>query len=270
MTRRAVLATTIIALLMAVSLIAACGSSGDESDTSGDSPSASQEFCEKLEKCPAATAQLSISGFDQCEAMFEYFALDVRQCVAAASDCAELVGCLAAFNSGGGDDDDDDNDSGGDPFDDDIPDGYDLGDRLPNFRLTDSNGAEVELYDYAGLVVLLDSSAMWCPPCQQDTPSLETDFYQEYKDTGDGFIVLQLLGEDYGGDTPTTSDLSNWKSKYNLTFPVLADANWQVDRNLGNGYVPHYTTLDQQMVIQRKGNTLYSNHGTIRDLLGID
>jgi len=119
-------------------------------------------------------------------------------------------------------------------------------------------------------VVLLDSSAMWCPPCQADTPSLETDFWEAYRYEGDGFVVIQMLGEDYGSSTPTIQDLAGWIGKYNLTFPVVADENWQVGGKVGNGYIPFYLTLDQQMVIRKAGNGLYPNHGTIQELLGID
>jgi hypothetical protein len=67
---------------------------------------------------------------------------------------------------------------------------------------------------------------------------LESQFYQAYKDQGVGFVAMQLLAEDLQEQTPTVARLAAWVSFYNLTFPVLADPNWQVGSPVGNGYIP--------------------------------
>lgn len=61
------------------------------------------------------------------------------------------------------DDTADDDTADDDTADDDTapPLGYDVGDTMPDFSLTDSLGNTVSLSDFAGKVVLLDSSAMW-------------------------------------------------------------------------------------------------------------
>jgi len=99
---------------------------------------------------------------------------------------------------------------------------------------------------------------------------LENKFYQAYKDQGDGFIVLQLIAENYNGATPSQSDLQDWVQEHGLTFPVMADPNWQVGGPYGNNSIPFYWVVDQNLVIQKKGNFLFFFHFKIRELLGID
>ncbi len=174
-------------------------------------------------------------------------------------------------------DDDDvgpDDDDAGDDDDDTVPEGYKDGDRMPNFTLKDSDGNDVSLKDFKGKVILLDSSAVWCGPCNDDTPKLEKNFHQAYKNTGDGFVVLQLLGENKAGDPPTGQDLAAWIIKHSVTFPVLADPNWGVGDKIGNGFVPFYWLLDQNLVIQKQFDSpgiffLFQFHDLIKDLLGI-
>lgn len=249
-----------IGLGIALALCLACGGGDDKTQERTET---SDTFCKHLLACPEIAAQFGVDNDAECESFFDMLSPQSRNCVAGADSCIECGVCLSATN------DDDDDDAIDDDFDDDVPEGYELGDRIPNFTLNDSDGYPVELYDYRGNVVLLDSSAMWCPPCQADTPTLETDFWQVYRDQGDGFAVIQMLGQNYQGSTPSTTELNSWKNKYGLTFPVVGDSNWQVGGRLGNSYIPHYTILDQEMVIQMKGNNLYTNHGKIRDLLGI-
>jgi len=98
---------------------------------------------------------------------------------------------------------------------------------------------------------------------------LESQYYQVYKDQGDGFVVLQLIGENFNEQPPTTEQLAGWVANYGLTFPVLADPYWQVGGPYGNGYIPFYWVLDQELIIRQKGNTLSYFKNKIEDLLGI-
>ncbi|NLH48494.1 MAG: TlpA family protein disulfide reductase [Myxococcales bacterium] len=175
-------------------------------------------------------------------------------------------------DSGDDDDDDDDNDDDNDDNDTTPQMGYDVGDKMPDFTLLDQKGDEVSLYDYAGKVILLDTSAMWCGPCQQDTPKLETDYYQVYKDQGDGFMVLQLILANYNDNPPTQAELLAWATLYGLTFPVLDDSSWDVTYPLHGGSIsiPAYALLDQEGVIRKKEGYLVSYDSLIESLLGID
>ena len=100
--------------------------------------------------------------------------------------------------------------------------GYDEGDRMEDFVLLNQNGDEVELYDYAGLVIQISVGAGWCPPCKQEAPVLQ-EIYNDYKDQG--FTVLSILFEDGGGGDPDQDFLFGWANRYGLEFPVIGDPN---------------------------------------------
>ncbi|NLH48496.1 MAG: hypothetical protein GX444_07815 [Myxococcales bacterium] len=101
---------------------------------------------------------------------------------------------------------------------------------------------------------------------------LESQYYQVYKDQGDGFVVLQLIIENWAGNPPSQSDLMTWATNYGVTFPVLDDHNWTVTYPLFGGSIsiPAYALLDQSLVIQKKNGFLSSYTALIENLLGID
>jgi thiol-disulfide isomerase/thioredoxin len=67
-----------------------------------------------------------------------------------------------------------------------------------NFKLTDSDGKEVQLADYKDKVVLLNFWATWCGPCEVEIPWFK-EFEQTYKDKG--FAVLGISEDDSGWPT---------------------------------------------------------------------
>jgi thiol-disulfide isomerase/thioredoxin len=69
--------------------------------------------------------------------------------------------------------------------------------RVPaaDFKLVDSGGAEVNLADYKGKVVLLNFWATWCGPCELEIPWFK-EFEQTYKDQG--FAVLGISEDEDG------------------------------------------------------------------------
>jgi hypothetical protein len=101
---------------------------------------------------------------------------------------------------------------------------------------------------------------------------LESQYYQIYKDQGDGFIVLQLIIENWAGNAPSQADLLSWATMYSVTFPVLDDHTWAVTYPLFGGSIsiPAYALLDQNLVIQKKNGYLSGYKSVIESLLGID
>ena len=41
-------------------------------------------------------------------------------------------------------------------------------------------------------------------------------------------MIIQLMGEDNSGNAPDLDDVETWASRYDVTFPVLADPNWGI------------------------------------------
>ena len=99
--------------------------------------------------------------------------------------------------------------------------GFDEGEIARDLRMLDQNGEEVSLWQFYGMVILLDISAEWCAPCRnlaEDTQETQ-DHYEDQ-----GFIYVTLLGEDNNGDTPVSEEvLDLWAEDFGLTTPVLSD-----------------------------------------------
>ncbi len=119
----------------------------------------------------------------------------------------------------------------------------------PLLTLTDLNGAQASLTDYAGQVVLVNFWATWCQPCLEEMPALET-FYQQYRDAG--FVVLGINnGESVGEVESYLDDIS-------LSFPI-----WLDEQFLGEGAFG-VTNLPTSFLIDRTGQVRLQWLGAIQ------
>ncbi len=98
---------------------------------------------------------------------------------------------------------------------------FQVGQPIPPVVLPDHTGADVELASFAGRLMLLDISTMWCGPCQTlaaEIPATVADY------DADSFAYVTVLQEDEHGDPPDQEDLVRWVDVFSLTTPVLGDA----------------------------------------------
>lgn len=95
-----------------------------------------------------------------------------------------------------------------------------VGDRVPDFISKDQDGTIIKLSDYAGkkLVVFFYPRANTPPGCTAEACNLR-DNYTELKAAG-----YELLGV----SEDTSKKQSNFKNKYDLPFPLLADEDHTV------------------------------------------
>lgn len=99
--------------------------------------------------------------------------------------------------------------------------------------------------------------------------------YQDYKD--EGFLVVQLIGADFGGAYPQQADLIAWinyiKSQYGatITYDVAADPYFTIGSMYNKtGYIPYYWLVDQDLVINYKASALNPFRAKIETLLGLE
>lgn len=105
---------------------------------------------------------------------------------------------------------------------DDSSTGYAVGDRFLNLTGTDQYGADVELEQFCGNVMLIDYSAGWCGPCKSVAVTAE----EEYRDLADkGFVIVHVMTGDWDSNEIKGDFLKEWADQYGLTFPVMEADN---------------------------------------------
>jgi peroxiredoxin len=109
-----------------------------------------------------------------------------------------------------------------------------------DFTLKDINGANVQLTDYKGKVVLLNFWATWCGPCKLEIPEF-VEAYQRYRDKG--FVILGVLSE----DDPTPTELRTFMTQFKMNYPVLREHQ---DFAAANGEL---WALPTSLLIDRQG-----------------
>jgi subtilisin-like proprotein convertase family protein len=110
--------------------------------------------------------------------------------------------------------------------------GYVIGDVAHDLALQDQNGNPVSLSNFAGKYVLLDFTAVWCPPSNFEVPQDRDEIAALNASNAMGVPVVYLTVL-IDGPTPnvasTKVDAVNWKTHFHLTTPVLFTQN---DTNL--------------------------------------
>ena len=120
---------------------------------------------------------------------------------------------------------------------------YDLGDTVEDFTLLDLDGNPVSLYDFQGDVILLNFFATWCPPCNVESPILEENFWQVYRDYGFTVLAVDLLED--------PSVVIPWVEGLGLTYPTVISPDYTIfSRFPGAGGIPYNAVIDQDMVLR--------------------
>lgn len=79
--------------------------------------------------------------------------------------------------------------------------------------------------------------------------------YQKFKDQN--FLAIYLIAEDAESNATTTEDAAVWADTYGLTFPVLADANWEVGNRFEVDYgIASYSLLGPGMEVLIKDGSV--------------
>ena len=102
-----------------------------------------------------------------------------------------------------------------------------IGSVLPNVRLDDQCGEAVELWDFYGKYLVIDSSQSDCGPCRSMAAGA-SEFVSEMSALGIEVQVVTLMGNGLGDPfgTPEPETISAWVEQYALDEPVLADRGY--------------------------------------------
>ncbi len=111
-----------------------------------------------------------------------------------------------------------------------------VGDKAPDFTLPALGRAPVTLGDYRRQVVVLNFWATWCPPCVEETPSLER-FSAQMARRG-----VAVLGVSVDQDNLA---LEKFVASYHLSFPIGRDPEQALAARFGTSKFPETYILDR-------------------------
>ncbi|MBU0908844.1 MAG: TlpA family protein disulfide reductase [Proteobacteria bacterium] len=113
----------------------------------------------------------------------------------------------------------------------------------PNFNLTDIQGQKWQLADLRGKLVFINFWATWCPPCQEELPSMEALNRAMDKNR---FQMLTILSND-------NPDLARMLAgRIGLSFPILIDPDSKGAARYGITGVPETFIIDSQGILREK------------------
>lgn len=120
--------------------------------------------------------------------------------------------------------------------------GIALGDRAPDFKVQTMDGEEVNLSDYKGKKVFLNFWATWCPPCKAEMPHMQA-FYEEQPEE------VEILAVNLEESTEKAADFAK---QYELTFPILMDADGTVAETYEVYTIPTTYVLNEDGTVHQK------------------
>jgi len=101
-----------------------------------------------------------------------------------------------------------------------------VGDSPYNFNLSDLEGNQVGLQEFAGQPLIINYWATWCGPCRIEMPHLQNTF-ETHKSNG---LAVLALDQD---ETP--GEVSEFFDEFGLTFTPLMDDGKAISNNYGVG-----------------------------------
>jgi len=121
-----------------------------------------------------------------------------------------------------------------------------IGDIIPDFSMTLTNGKKVSSKEWRGKVVMLQFTASWCGVCRKEIPFIEKDIWQIHKRNPD----FLLFGVDR--DEPLEK-VKRYQNEMDITYPLAIDPLADVfglfaDKKAG---------VTRNVVIDQKGKIVY-------------
>jgi peroxiredoxin len=123
------------------------------------------------------------------------------------------------------------------------PHAVEIGERAPDFTLPALTQGLFSLHDFGRQVVVLNFWATWCPPCVEETPSLEK-FAEQMRLQG-----VAVMGVSVDQDAEA---LQTFAADQHLSFPILCDPNQSVANRYGTFKFPETYIIDQEGRVAEK------------------
>ena len=91
-----------------------------------------------------------------------------------------------------------------------------IGQQVPDFDLTTTDGKTIRMADLKGKVVMLQFTASWCSVCRKEMPHIESDIWKKYKNNKNFAL--------YGIDLDEPKDVvEKFAKQIPVTYPLALD-----------------------------------------------
>lgn len=94
-----------------------------------------------------------------------------------------------------------------------------VGDKAPDFVLTDLEGNRHQLSDYKGEGVFLNFWGTWCGPCVEEMPAIDRQ-YKEFEKQGVHVLSVNIA--------QSNMEVTSFRDQLKLSFPIVIDKNKSV------------------------------------------
>jgi peroxiredoxin len=109
-------------------------------------------------------------------------------------------------------------------------------------QLTDLEGRPIRLADLRGRPVWINFWATWCPPCQQETPTLRA-LYERYRSRGLELVAISV-------QESTADDVRRYAQTYELSYRIGFDATSAVFKTYRAYGLPTQIFIDRDGIVR--------------------
>ena len=120
-----------------------------------------------------------------------------------------------------------------------------VGDRVPSFTISDTEGIEFSTDALRGKVLLINFFATWCGPCKLELPHL-AEIYADYQGHENFKLIVIGRGE-------TQEIVREFRDQQQITMPMAADSDEAVFNLFADG-----GTIPRTIVVSPTGVIVYS------------
>jgi peroxiredoxin len=117
------------------------------------------------------------------------------------------------------------------------------GDTAPEFSVRTENGMTLSRSSFGGKVLVLNFWASWCPPCVEETPSLNA-FTGAYRDKG---VVVLGVSVD-----KNEAKYKSFLKRFNVQFHTARDPEGKISGDYGTFIYPESYVIDREGKVVQK------------------
>lgn len=121
-----------------------------------------------------------------------------------------------------------------------------IGQQVPDFKLTTTDGKTISIADLKGKIVMLQFTASWCSVCRKEMPHIEADIWKKYKDNPN----FALYGIDL--DEPKET-VEKFAKQIPVTYPLALDPKGQIFYT----FAEKEAGVTRNVIIDKTGKIVY-------------